>query len=111
MGSRSMRWRCLTFLLLITVAGVQLLEDETAETSLRESGEQSLADVVLPLVKRETEKKMKKKSRKVSKKKRSRSAERKKKTIKKDAKKKTSRKVIKKKRKSMKNGARRKGKK
>jgi len=95
-----MRWRCLTFLLLITVAGVQLLEDETGETSLRESGEQSLADVVLPLVKRETEKKKKKKSRKVSKKKRSRSADRKKKTIK-NAKKKTSRKVIKKKRKSM----------
>merc|ERR1712203_108974 len=87
--SRSMRWRCLTFLLLITVAGVQLLEDETGETSLRESGEQSLANVILPLVKRETEKKKKKKkSRKVSKKKRSRSADIKKKTIK-NAKKKT----------------------
>merc|ERR1712203_1315859 len=100
MGSRSMRWRCLTFLLLITVAGVQLLEDETAETSLRESGEQSLADVVLPLVKRETEKKKKKKSSKVSKKKRSRSAERKKKTkkiLKKGAEKKKKKKKKKKK--------------
>merc|ERR1712226_442250 len=56
--SRTMRWRYLGFLLLITVTGVQLLGDETAETSvnqLRESKEQSLADVVLPQVKRETQ--------------------------------------------------------
>merc|ERR1719500_1540698 len=58
-----MRWRYLGFLLLITVTGVQLLGDETAETSvnqLRESKEQSLADVVLPQVKRETQNKGKK---------------------------------------------------
>merc|ERR1712183_1013441 len=58
-SGRTMRWRCLGFLLLITVAGVQLLADETSETSLNKlrSEEQPLADVYLPLVKRETQKK------------------------------------------------------
>merc|ERR1711879_148856 len=70
--SCTMRWRCLGFLLLITVTGVQLLGDETAEASLnqlRESEEQSLADVYVPLVKRETQNK-KKNGKKVGQKKR-----------------------------------------
>merc|ERR1712186_317238 len=99
--SPTMRWHCLAFLLLITVAGVQLLEDDTAESALnklRESeGKQPLADVLLPLVKRETQRK--KPSRKMGK------------ISRKDGKKKTkkrfgkkSRKGGKKKKKSNKNG-------
>merc|ERR1711974_507625 len=72
--SRTMRLRCLAFLLLVSVAGVQLLEDEPAESALNKLREsevgQSLADVVLPLVKRETQEK-KKGTSKIRKKKRS----------------------------------------
>merc|ERR1711879_412956 len=72
--SRTMRLRCLAFLLLVSVAGVQLLEDEpeSALNKLRESEvRHSLADVVLPLVKRETREK-KEETSKIRKKKRNR---------------------------------------
>merc|ERR1711874_713922 len=76
--SHTMRWGYLALILLVTVAGVQLLEEENAEFALNNlseyEGKQSLADTILPLVKRETEKKriQKKKSKKDRKKKRSR---------------------------------------
>merc|ERR1712113_1267581 len=81
--SHTMRWGYLALILLVTVAGVQLLEEENAEFALNNlsesEGKQSLADAILPLVKRETEKKsitkktgQKKKSKKDRKKKRSR---------------------------------------
>merc|ERR1712062_857530 len=81
--SHTMRWGYLALILLVTVAGVQLLEEENAEFALNNlseyEGKQSLADAILPLVKRETEKKsiqtkktgQKKKSKKDRKKKRS----------------------------------------
>merc|ERR1711953_703892 len=105
---RTMRWPCLGFLLLTTVVGVQLLGDETSEISLNKlrSEEKALADVHLPLVKREAEKKKKnakggkkKKSREIGKKKKTRRTlgDKKKKSVKKDGKKKTSRKNGKKK--------------
>merc|ERR1711936_430396 len=75
-SGRTMRWPCLGFLLLTTVVGVQLLGDETSEISLNKlrSEEKALADVYLPLVKREAEKE--KKNVKTGKKKRSREIER-----------------------------------
>merc|ERR1711936_762865 len=114
-SGRTMRWPCLGFLLLTTVVGVQLLGDETSEISLNKlrSEEKALADVHLPLVKREAEKN--KKNVKAGKKKKTRRTlgDKKKKPVKKDGKKKTSRKngkkkasssqVAKKKRKSVKN--------
>merc|ERR1712183_324543 len=129
-SGRTMRWRCLGFLLLITVAGVQLLADETSETSMNKlsSEEQPLADVYLPLVKRETQEKKngkkgknkatrrkgqkkrrrengkKKELKKDGKKKKASRSNGKKKQLKKNRKKKPRTKVGKKKWKSLKNG-------
>merc|ERR1711874_926076 len=93
-SGRTMRWPCLGFLLLTTVVGVQLLSDETSEISLNKlrSEEKALADVYLPLVKREAGKK--KKSREIGKKQKTRRTlgNKKKKPVKKDGKKITSRK-------------------
>merc|ERR1711874_372206 len=100
-SGRTMRWPCLGFLLLTTVVGVQLLSDETSEISLNKlrSEEKALADVYLPLVKREAEKKKKngkagkkKKSREIGKKQKTRRTlgNKKKKPVKKNGKKKTS---------------------
>merc|ERR1712113_860523 len=59
--SHTMRWGYLALILLVTVAGVQLLEEENAESALNNlsesEGKQSLPDAILPLVKREAGKK------------------------------------------------------
>merc|ERR1712083_1226713 len=55
----TMRWNCLACLVLITVTGVHLLQDDAVGSSqgeLRETHGQSITDVKIPLVKRDAEK-------------------------------------------------------